>query len=245
MKWIWWFLKFKIIRWDPPFLGRTKTEEMNSPGSRVVSIITAFSSKLEISAVIITCSLPTKTFSWWRMSLRRLGTEFNILAWYHLIRISVSEVVCCQAGINCASLLLLKQLVCATRYAINVGTKRTKSFTCIEFTFEVIIKSSFIFLLGSSFFFQRFCFHLGWYWPLPEKGLSCFWRQEGLEEELEPLLWLTAVWLIWFKAWIAVRWAWSSSPNNKVLTGVWEEHREQYYSHKLGLMASRWNNESS
>ena len=24
-------------------------------------------------------------------------------------------------------------------------------------------------MLGSSFFFHGFCFHLGWYWPLPEK----------------------------------------------------------------------------
>ena len=32
---------------------------------------------------------------------------------------------------------LLKQLVCATRYAINVGTKPTKSVTLNEFSFEV------------------------------------------------------------------------------------------------------------
>ena len=101
------------------------------------------------------------------------------------------------------------------------------------------------FFLGSSFFFHGFCLHLGWYWPLPKKGLSCFWHQEGLEEELKLLLWLTAVWLIRFEALIAVSWAWSLSSSNKVVTSVWEEHKKPYFLFKFGLMASRQRNESS
>ena len=228
MKWLYCtclfrFFKFKIIRWDPPFLGRTKTEEMHSPGSRVVSTIIAFSSKLEISEVIITCSCPLKRFpgggclweGWVLNSIYRPDTIW---------RISVCVVICCQAGINCLSLLLLKELLCATRYPINVGTKPTKSVTCNEFSFEA--KSSFIFCWAPPFSSTVFASIWAGTGLWLKKGLFCFWRQEGLEEELEPLLWLTAVWIIWFKAWIAVTWAWSSSPNNKVVTGVWEEHKE-------------------
>ena len=155
------------------------------------------------------------------MCLRSLGAEFNILAWYHLKNFSI-----CQAGINCASLPLLKQLVCATRYAIKVGTRPTKSVTCNGFSFEV--KSLFIFRWAPPFSSTAFASIWAGIGPCPKKRLSCFWRQEGLEERLEPLLWLTAVWLIRFKARIAVSWAWSSSPNNKVVTGVWEEHKEPY-----------------
>ena len=56
--WLFRFFKFKIIWWDLSFLGQPKTEEMNSLGSWVVSAITIFSSKMEISEVVITD--PTK-----------------------------------------------------------------------------------------------------------------------------------------------------------------------------------------
>ena len=139
-------------------MGRTKTEEMHSPGSRVVSTIIAFSSKLEISEVIITCSCPLKRFpgggclweGWVLNSIYRPDTIW---------RISVCVVICCQAGINCLSLLLLKELVCATRYPINVGTKPTKSVTCNEFSFEA--KSSFIFFAGLLLFLPRFLLPFG------------------------------------------------------------------------------------
>lgn len=99
----WWYctgvfkhLRFKITLKEPSFLALVKTEEIYSPSSWLLGVITPLESSLSISVSMTCCSSKSRIFFFLGTTLW-CGVLVNSVGWPNIIRnISGSEAKACH-----------------------------------------------------------------------------------------------------------------------------------------------------